>query len=226
MRRRDLLAVGVATAIASRARAAAPPVVLELFTSQVCSSCPPADALLGRLSQRPNVIALAWHVDYWDNLGWRDRFASRQATDRQRAYARALAGEVFTPALVVDGANIVVGSDASAVEKAIRVSSPLPVPVETSRTNEGLTVDIGPGPAEIRALSIIYDPERATDIGTGENGGSRLREYRIVREVEDLGEWDGARRGFKPRPASAGQGQVILVQARSLRIIGAADYKP
>ena len=78
-------------------------VVLELFTSQGCSSCPPADALLGQLAQRPTVIALAWHVDYWDHLGWRDRFASRTATARQQAYARQLGSGVFTPALVVDG---------------------------------------------------------------------------------------------------------------------------
>ena len=84
-------------------------VVVELFTSQGCSSCPPADALLGQLAQRPTVIALAWHVDYWDHLGWRDRFASRTATDRQRAYARQLGSGVFTPALVVDGTNVVIG---------------------------------------------------------------------------------------------------------------------
>ena len=103
MRRRDLIAAAFATGIAPVARAAQHPVVLELFTSQGCSSCPPADALLGQLAQRPTVIALAWHVDYWDHLGWRDRFASRTATDRQRAYARQLGSGVFTPALVVDG---------------------------------------------------------------------------------------------------------------------------
>ena len=84
MRRRDLIAAALASSIAPAARAAPKSVVLELFTSQGCSSCPPADALLGQLARRSDVIALAWHVDYWDHLGWRDRFASPTATDRQR----------------------------------------------------------------------------------------------------------------------------------------------
>ena len=118
MRRRDLIAAALASSIAPAARAAPKSVVLELFTSQGCSSCPPADALLGQLARRSDVIALAWHVDYWDHLGWRDRFASPTATDRQRTYARQLGSDVFTPALVVDGQTIVVGSDRAAIEAA------------------------------------------------------------------------------------------------------------
>jgi hypothetical protein len=92
MRRRDLMFASLAACAAAPAAGTTPgPVVLELFTSQACSSCPPADALLGKLAQRPEVIALAWHVDYWNHLGWRDQFASRQATERQQAYARQLA---------------------------------------------------------------------------------------------------------------------------------------
>src|ERR1700683_5269841 len=89
--------------IAARARAVPAPMVVELFTSQGCSSCPPADALLGDLVRRPGVIGLAWHVDYWNSLGWRDPYASRAWTDRQKSYAKYLRGEVFTPALVVNG---------------------------------------------------------------------------------------------------------------------------
>ena len=111
MRRRDLMLSGLAALAAPSARAASGPVVLELFTSQGCSSCPPADALLGKLARRPGVIALAWHIDYWENLGWHDRFASHAATARQQAYARQLESQVFTPALVVNGAKVVVGSD-------------------------------------------------------------------------------------------------------------------
>lgn len=225
MRRRNLLAAAIATTIARHARADGTPVVLELFTSQGCSSCPPADALLGRLAQRPDVIALAWHVDYWDNLGWHDRFASRQATARQQAYARELGGEVFTPALVVNGANIVVGSDQSAVETAIRAAATLAVPVTVRPAEQGLTVDVGAGPSGLRALCISYDPRQATDVSAGENDGARLREYRIVRQVEVLGEWDGSPRRFTAKPAGAGQGQVVLVQTANLRIAGAADNK-
>ena len=226
MRRRDLLAAAMATTIAPQAPAAARTVVLELFTSQGCSSCPPADALLGRLARQPGVIALAWHVDYWDRLGWRDPFASREATARQQAYARRLGNVVFTPALVIDGGNVVVGSDQAAVETAITAAATMPVPVALSRTEQGMAVDIGAGAGPMRALRVVYDPEHATDVRAGENDGARLREYRIVREVESLGEWDGGARRFTARAPGPAQGQVILVQSADLRVQGAADQPP
>src|ERR1700728_4139457 len=119
MQRRNVIIAGLAAAIASPARAATRPAVLELFTSQGCSSCPPAEALLGQLVRQPGIIALAWHVDYWNGLGWRDPYSSPTATERQRRYAESLLDEVYTPALVVNGARMVVGSDSSAVQAAI-----------------------------------------------------------------------------------------------------------
>jgi hypothetical protein len=226
MRRRELIAAALATAIAPAARAEPKPAVLELFTSQGCSSCPPADALLGQIARRSNVIALAWHVDYWDHLGWRDRFASRTATARQRAYARQLGSGVFTPALVVDGTKVVVGSERASVEAAIEAASPLPVAVTLSRSADALAVAIGAAPGPVQALRIAYDPEHATDVGAGENDGERLREYRIVREVEILADWNGAARRFIIQPPGPGQGQVILVQSAELRVLGAADLRP
>jgi hypothetical protein len=133
----------MALAASPAARAGEAPVVLELFTSQGCSSCPPADALLGELVRRPNVIALAWHVDYWNGLGWRDPFATRLATDRQRAYAVRLHAEVYTPALVVNGAVVVVGSDRAAVAQAIGQAPPLSVPVALHAEDERLLGTIG-----------------------------------------------------------------------------------
>ena len=226
MRRRDLIAAALATCIAPVARAAQHPVVLELFTSQGCSSCPPADALLGQLAQRPTVIALAWHVDYWDHLGWRDRFASRTATARQRAYARQLGSGVFTPALVVDGTNVVIGSERASVEAAIEAAHPLPVALTLSRAADTVAVEVVAAAGPVRALRIIYDPEHATDVAAGENDGERLREYRVVREVETLADWDGAARRFIAKPPGPGQGQVFLVQSPDLRILGAADLPP
>ena len=223
MRRRDLMLASLAAcAAAPTAKATSAPVVLELFTSQACSSCPPADALLGKLVQRPEVIALAWHVDYWNHLGWRDQFASRQATERQQAYARQLEGEVYTPALVIDGATVVVGSDRTAVERAIGAATPLAVTVALRDAG----VEVGAGPGHLRAISVLYDPEHATDVASGENEGARLREYRIVRQVDVLGEWDGAPRHFTAPPPASGQGQVILVQTADLRIVGAANRPP
>jgi len=226
MRRRDVIAASIATGLVRPAIAAPAPVVAELFTSQGCSSCPPADALLGRLAKRPGVIALAWHVDYWDHLGWRDPYASRQATTRQQAYARQLDSVVFTPALVVNGARVVVGSDLEAVEAALRGGHPLPVPVTLSRADDRVMVDIGAGTGPMRALRVTYDPEHATSIAAGENEGEKLREYRIVRDVEMLGEWDGAAQRFTLQRPAAGQGQAILVQSAALRIVGAADQPP
>ncbi len=146
LRRRDLIAATLAAAIAPAARAAPKTVVLELFTSQGCSSCPPADALLGQLARRSDVIALAWHVDYWNNLGWRDRFATSTATARQKAYARQLGSQVFTPALVVDGSNVVVGSNRVSAEAAIDSALPLPVAVTLNRSEDALSVEISAHP--------------------------------------------------------------------------------
>jgi hypothetical protein len=226
MRRRDLLAATVATSLASAARAAPKLVVVELFTSQGCSSCPPADALLGQLARRSGVIALAWHVDYWDRLGWRDRFASRTATDRQRAYARELGDGVFTPALVVDGGKVVVGSQRGAVEAAIEAAHALPVAVALTRSNDAVVVEIGAAGSPLRAQRIVYDPQQATSVGAGENDGALLHEFRIVRTVETLAEWDGSGRRLTVTPAGPGQGQAILVQSADLRVLGAADLPP
>ena len=226
MQRRGLIAAALATFIAPAARGAAKPVVLELFTSQGCSSCPPADALLGQLTRRSDVIALAWHVDYWNHLGWRDPFASRQATVRQREYGRQLGSGVFTPALVVDGAAVVVGSERASVEAAILAADALPIAVTVSRSGDHVAVEVAVASGPVRVQRIVYDPEHATDIDAGENGGARLREYRIVREVETLAEWDGTARRLAAKLPGPGQGQAVIVQATDLRILGAADLPP
>jgi hypothetical protein len=172
------------------------------------------------------VIALAWHVDYWDHLGWRDRFASRTATDRQRAYARQLGSGVFTPALVVDGMNVVIGSQRASVDAAIAAATALPVGLTLSRAADAVAVEVGAAPVSVRALRIVYDLVHATDVDAGENDGERLREYRVVRAVETLADWGGAARRFIVKPPDPGQGQVVLVQSEDLRILGAADLPP
>ena len=136
MRRREFAMTVLAPGLAPAARAATPSVVLELFTSQGCSSCPPADALLGRLAREPGIIALAWHVDYWNGLGWHDPYSSPLATQRQQRYAEALHDEVYTPALVVNGARMVVGSDDQAVQSAIGAVGGFAVPVTLRREAE------------------------------------------------------------------------------------------
>src|SRR5277367_5346912 len=123
------------------------PVVLELFTSQGCSSCPPADALLKRLSAENNrLLSLSFHVDYWNYLGWKDPYSSPASTDRQRGYASALDGQVYTPELVVNGATAVVGSDEHRVRDAIksaqRTISPVQVVITTKPNTSALDVAV------------------------------------------------------------------------------------
>jgi hypothetical protein len=222
MRRRDLLIAGLSLPIAVESRAAAPMAVLELFTSQGCSSCPPADAYLGELSRQPNTIALAWHVDYWNNLGWRDPFASAQSTARQRAYAMQLRDEVYTPALVVNGAKIVVGSDRSAVTRAIATTTP-PTLLPLRRTSAGLETMASDVPAGASALVAYYDAEVATPIAAGENAGRRLTEYRIVRETREVAVTGGPIVMPAARP---GQGAALLIRDARWRIVAAGDSRP
>jgi len=119
------LLAAVALGLTLGASAQSRPVVVELFTSQGCSSCPPAEAYLGQLSTRPDVVALAFHVDYWDDLGWRDRFALRQSVERQDIYAKNLhRSSVYTPELVIDGRFDAVGADKRALARALAEPRP------------------------------------------------------------------------------------------------------
>jgi hypothetical protein len=204
---------------------AAGPVAIELFTSQGCSSCPPADRLLGELARDPSVIALAWHVDYWNGLGWHDPFSSRLATDRQRAYADQLGEEVYTPALVVGGARIVVGSDSGAVRSAIQAAPPAAVPVTLVADAAGLAAEVGAAGLPVSALMVFYEPQHLTDVGRGENGGRQLHEYRIVRSATPLGSWDGTARRLSLPPAPPGMGAAVLVQGVDLRVLGAGEMR-
>lgn len=223
MLRRNLMLAAAAGAFIRPARAADAPVVLELFTSQGCSSCPPADALLGRLLQRPNVIALAWHVDYWNYLGWRDAFATPFATQRQEAYARRLHGEVFTPGLVVSGAEIVVGSDESAIDSAMAQAPALSVPVALRREQDDVVARVGATAAPLSALLAVYQPRHVTAVGSGENGGRRLREYHIVTATRRAEVAAGAQTVLRFPKIAPQQGAALLLQGDDLRIAGAGE---
>ena len=222
MRRRTMVLGGLALSTA-RASAASAPIMLELFTSQGCSSCPPADALLGELARRDGVIALAWHVDYWNNLGWRDPYANRMWTERQNVYAALIGDEVYTPALVVNGARMVVGSDGPGVRTAMRTAPPLSYPVGVRRMGDRLTIDLGGANPPAKLLLAIYDPEIVTQVGAGENGGRTLREFRVVREVRSLSPTSGE---VALGGVSAAQGAAVLAQDVNGRVIGAADARP
>ena len=166
MRRRSVLFASTILPLARSAGAAGGPAVLELFTSQGCSSCPPADAFLGELAQRPDTIALAWHVDYWNYLGWKDPYANRSWTERQKDYARRLKGEVFTPAMVVNGAAMVVGSDRHAVAQAMR-DTPVPIAATLRRTATGLEARVGSWPDSTGAM-LVARPRTGDGLPTTE----------------------------------------------------------
>jgi hypothetical protein len=195
-----LTVAGLALAIAP-ARAEAPPVVLELFTSQGCSSCPAADALLGELARRPGVLALAFHVDYWNRLGWADPFSSAAATARQAAYVRRLAQPyAYTPELVANGSVHAVGSDRDAVERLLAdAGAGSRGPAITVRRGQagdfavhiGGQIAGGEGPAAVLWL-VRFDRRQVTPVARGENGGRTLTNYQIVRTLEPVGAWQGA----------------------------------
>ena len=170
------------------------PVVIELFTSQGCNSCPPADQYLGELAKRPDVLALSWHVDYWDYIGWKDPFAQHAFTVRQRDYSRALLQRyVYTPQMVINGRLQGIGSERADIERLIaeakkeRDAGSVP-----AITLSGDQVNIGHGPAAAANVWIaVFDPQQKTAVGRGENAGRELVEHNVVREWTRIGTYDG-----------------------------------
>ncbi len=241
--RRTLLIGGAAVIVAGQPDgvAARPPGngpwAVELFTSQGCNSCPPADAFLGRLAKRADIVALSFHVDYWDYIGWKDPFASREATERQRGYAKALKQRyVYTPEIVVDGIGHDTGREPGPIEtllaKAQRLSPKRATP-ELARTVGGaLTIKLAAfalerGPADV--VLAIYDRRNNTPVARGENQGRTLENFNIVRQLEFVSRWDGSPASWtiaadRIQPA---QGVAVLVQrAEHGPMIGCNKLEP
>ena len=220
------LALGIGClAHGASAQPANRPVVVELFTSQGCSSCPPADAIIADLARsRPDLLPLTFHVTYWNNLGWQDPFSFPAATDRQRRYvAASVSPNVYTPAMVVDGQRDVVGSDRIAVEHALtraKAEATTAAPVAVARTGNALMINVGAGAGAGRVLLLGYDRQHQTHVGRGENGGRTLLEANIVRSMSVAGNWTGqALRLSVPLPA--GEETAVVVQANDGRVLGA-----
>ena len=213
------LVLSAAAASAEPAR----PVVVELFTSQGCNSCPPADALLREIARdRADVLALAFHVTYWNNLGWPDPFSFKGATDRQAGYNRlGRYGGNYTPQMVIDGHIDVVGSDRPGVAAALKSASaevkPAPTP-RLTRQGDAITIDIAAGPGAGRVLLVGYDREHRTAVARGENAGSTLVEANIVREFIALGDWTGAALQLR-HAVPKGEKLAVLIQASSGRYL-------
>jgi hypothetical protein len=204
------------------------PAVVELYTSQGCSSCPPADALLGELSQMPNVLALAFHVDYWDSIGWRDHFALPTAVRRQQQYVETLGlSSAFTPEVVVDGRSSFVGSDKRRILGAIAEPlNTIPISVEVARGVLTVSVPERQDRERYDVNLIAYLPQADTNVERGENSGRTLREFNIVRQFRSLGVWNGRASVFRAPvdsfPADVTRVAVLLQRDQQGPIVGSA----
>ncbi len=206
--------------------------VVELFTSQGCSACPPADAYLRQLARDPDVIALALHVDYWDYIGWTDDFAQRSFTARQKAYAhRVGSSTIYTPQMIVGGRDRVVGSDPAQVERAIRRDQRVKRVVQLHVTRQGDLLDIvaeadPPLKAPVEMQLVRYHPLASVDIEYGENAGQVLDYANIVTDWASLGQWDGASALHLTAAVSGDDPVVVIVQAKGPgEILAAAQLK-
>jgi hypothetical protein len=234
-----VLASGVLADNKAQAQDEAPITVVELFTSQGCSSCPPADALLGKLATRPGVLALTMPVNYWDYLGWKDTLATESFGKRQRSYAEARGDhEIYTPQVVINGLAQVVGSREEAITAAIERTGPatsidrVPLKLDCSRgdihVKAGVTADKG----EHRAGTVwvaLYARAVNVSIGRGENNGRKITYTNVVRHLMPAGRWDGraANYSLKRPAADDSDGCAAFVQAdKSSAIIGAAVMVP
>jgi hypothetical protein len=173
------------------------PMVVELFTSEGCSSCPPADELLGELTRRQFVLPLSFHVDYWDYIGWKDRFGDPLFTQRQRAYAEAQGSSmVYTPQMIVAGAIDVVGSDRKAVEKALNTAYTRNTMyrIQVAHDPEGrVIVQFPEAPIGVPATVwlVTYQKSAESKVRSGENSGRNLMTYNVVRSLQKVGMWYG-----------------------------------
>jgi hypothetical protein len=198
--------------------------VVELFTSQGCSSCPPADRLLGQLAADPSIVAMSLPIDYWDYLGWRDTLASPENSARQRAYARTRGDrEIYTPQLVINGMVHVPGGDQSAVAGAMRkaqeASKAPSLPVAVSAAGGRLNVTVAAGAAAGVAEVWLCEITRAVPIkiSRGENGGRSVTYHNVVRRRVKLGDWNGELRRYALPLAAIDDDNVdtvaVIVQA-------------
>ena len=233
-------ALGLATLAASlqatQAQTIRPKAVVELFTSQGCASCPPADALLTSLAEEGDVIALAYHVDYWDYVGWQDTFGSEDYSDRQRAYAKSWgSSRIYTPQMVVNGRKAVVGSKRNEVHSALDTAS-MPLDVELTNQGDMLRISIEPDASLDDAVVwlVTYLDRADVAIDTGENAGKSMVYTQVVTGRQMLGMWEGQSGAHLKLPLGellndGNSGFAVLVQQEADGlpgpILGAAAFE-
>lgn len=194
------------------------PVVVELYTSQGCSSCPPADAILSGMAPRRDVIALALHVDYWDYIGWKDAFADPRYTERQRAYAQVAGAQtIYTPQMIVAGTDHLVGTRAADLAALITRYNAMPQPTQIRVRREGGAVVISADPVAALPKGAIlqlvrYTPEETVQIGAGENAGRTITYHNIVTDWRQIDTWDGRSALSRRIDLPVGQPAVVILQ--------------
>lgn len=234
-RLRGLIVSVIAVTAFAGSATAGPRAVLELFTSQGCSSCPPADRLLGRYVEDGDVVALSFPVDYWDYLGWKDTLAKHEYTERQRNYAVARGDrKVYTPQVVVNGTHHAVGSSKSGIESAIRSEGPLPIEVALKPEGDILQVEVAAAddgePRRAAIWLVVFDRAVTVKIGKGENSNRTVTYNNVVRKMHRVAMWKGMAMNVDlPRSAvgpSEHDGCAILLQEEAKdglpgRVLGA-----
>ncbi len=212
------------------------PIMVELFTSQGCSSCPQADAFLAELQSRPDVVAVSFSIDYWDYIGWRDTLASHENTLRQQAYSRVLSShQVYTPQMVIDGDEDVAGNQRDSalqiIEKCKHEDVAERVPVALKIVGDEVDVAIGGGAHRDATIWMAHTANaRTVDVGRGENRGRTLTYHNVVRSFAAVGKWSGdalsLRLPAKGQPGENSDGIVVWVQAGEMgQVLGAAQIK-
>ena len=210
------MAFAVSAVLAASAQAGENVVVVELYTSQGCSSCPPADELLTKLADRDGVLALALHVDYWDYIGWKDIFGDPSFSARQKAYARATGQRtVYTPQMIIGGRDSIVGTKAMEVADALNSHSALPVNADLQLSRNGNRLSVAatwvsgkPAPKKMVLQLVQYMPEEKVRITRGENAGRTITYSNIVTHWQPIGNWDG--RGCKTVTVDLGSSTAPL----------------
>jgi hypothetical protein len=224
---RLLLLLLCSVCVFAPARADERPIVAELFTSQGCSGCPPAEALLSELATRPDLLVLAMHIDYWDRLGWTDPYSSRAATARQKAYnAEIHVGGIYTPQMVVDGHWQAVGSDAGEVGDAIKLAKrherTVPMTVAVAQGTARIAIAAS-GAADTGTVWLIgFDRRHDTQVFAGENAGRTIVQANVVRGLVPIGHFDGAALQLDAPLAWHCDRIAALLQQGDGRVIGAA----
>ena len=197
--KRLLRAIALTSFFAMPAAAQDFPVVVELYTSQGCSSCPPADEIMAEIAGRDDVIALSLHVDYWDYIGWKDEFADPRNAKRQRGYAmEAGRRSIYTPEMIVNGVSDIVGAKPMKLATAIaqHKNDPQTIDLEMTRTGDVVLVEarqLTRASSDMVVHILRYQPEREANIKRGENAGRTIRYANVTQDWKVLGAWDGSK---------------------------------